>query len=159
MPEYGGHSNFKITRQRRYEQYIWRGFLPFESFAFSKVPLSVPYTRKMRNERLKQYKWAHEQKWSKARWESYIKMDVYGGNLDPWSFLRQYEMAWRAEVSPNDPYLLERARKRASQKAEYRALHKGRINEQKRRYRELNRDKIAKYSREYRLKKRREQEH
>ena len=155
MAEYGG-SFFKTLRGRRYLHYAYRGFLPFECFAFSKVPLSVPYTKRMMADRLKQYKWAFKEKWSKSRWEAYIKKDIYGGDLDPWRFLRQYEMAWREGASPNDPYLLEQQKKRSEQKAKYRALNRRRINEKKTEYRRLNRDKINRYARSYRLKKKQE---
>jgi len=90
---------FKPRRQGRYEKLIKSGFLPFEAYTLSKVPLKVPYMKQMISWR-KQLVKGMNKKESKE-----IINEVYGDRNwtkvedneinSPWAMLREFEAFYR----------------------------------------------------------------
>jgi hypothetical protein len=170
---------YKTLRQRRYNNLIYSGFLPFEAQELSDVRYSeAPYLIKMMKERSRIseafYKQAIAFKWSKTRREEEYKAVIRQEYIDhkwlrlaetfrigktrykasPWEMLKYY----RQKAIDAGEYHPTNRGKRVRRKGEslYIKIYKGDIQAQKKRAAE-RRERMSEIEREKYKKQRREQ--
>lgn len=99
---------YKTRRQQRYEKLRNNGLLPREAQVLSKVPLNVPYIKKLITDRRQFVKKQLDNKKTPNQIEQMIRSDYYGRGmivrdslgrpkLNVWGYLRKYEDEYKGK--------------------------------------------------------------
>jgi hypothetical protein len=148
----------KIQWNRK-QSYSQRGFLSPELSVLKTIPLNVPYMQTLIRERLKLFRQAGKEGWTKTQYERAIAMQYIARGWrqrgEPYSasniyaMVKYYEAEWRINADPNDPYLLKQKRRHHGH---FEALNRPKVLSDKRKYnaRPDVKAKRAKYRLEHR---------
>lgn len=155
---------FRVLRQRRKDDLLRRGFLPFEAHALSGIPRQIKGERTrwltlMYEARRNLVRIAKREKWGKAKFASEVK-ELYirndwvvkrtatirkksVGKLDPWAMARFYRDEW---IRRGEEYIPPIRRKKKKPPGERRLSDKA-VQEGKRKKRrsELEKYEIGRY--------------
>jgi hypothetical protein len=169
---------YRTLRQRRYDNLIYSGFLPFEAQELSSVKYSeAPYLRKMMRDRMRlneaYYKQARELGWNKTQREKGYRDFIRNEYIDhkwvrpaeswqvgktrykesPWEMLKDYR---QKAIDAGEYHPKQGKHVRRKGESLYIKIYKGDIQAQKKRAAE-RRERMSEIEREKYRKQRREQ--